>query len=56
MEQFNGLRGNNGTVKVDSASYGEIKEWFLATFTEFGEYAKKRDDIIRSIKEQKEVA
>ena len=54
MKAFNTLRGkaNDDLEKVvGGASYGEIKEWFLATFKEIAEYNQKGTDILKNAKE-----
>jgi hypothetical protein len=54
MKAFNTLRGkaNDDLEKVvGGASYGEIKEWFLATFKEIAEYNQKVSDILKNAKE-----
>lgn len=59
MEAFNILRGKGSKDLqgvVETASYGEIREWFLSTYPEIAEYNQKVSDILNSTKSKKEAA
>lgn len=59
MNAFNTLRGKGSKDLqgvVETASYGEIREWFLSTYPEIAEYNQKVSDILNSAKSKKEAA
>ncbi len=59
MGEYNELRANTDEAKellIESASYTEVVEWFLATFPEIAAYHKKREALIAKIEERKKNA
>ena len=59
MRAFNTLRGKgNEDIQgvVETASYSEIREWFLSTYPEIAEYNQRVLDILKSVKDKKDAA
>ena len=49
MAMFNDLRATSEEAKVfgaESASYGEIRTWFLRQYPAFADFQKKRDALL----------
>lgn len=49
MKDYLDLRGKSEAAKnalANSASYGEIKEWFLDTYPEIAKFHKRREELL----------
>ena len=56
LADFMLLRGKSEeaeALEAESASYAEIKEWFLATYPAFAAFQKKREELLNKSKEAK---
>lgn len=59
MLEYMMLRGESEEAEdafAESASYQEIKDWFLDTFPAIAEFHKKREKMIKATRQKKEVA
>ena len=59
MLEYMMLRGESEEAEeafAESASYQEIKDWFLDTFPAIAEFHKKREKMIEATRQKKEVA
>ena len=59
MLEYMMLRGESEEAEeafADSASYQEIKDWFLDTFPAIAEFHKKREKMIEATRQKKEAA
>lgn len=54
MNEFNTLRGKNGSEISATATYGEIKMWFLNTYPEFEKTRSDIEDIMKRVREERE--
>ena len=56
MKAYFNLRGESEAAKAVGAnakSYGEIKEWFLDAFPEFGQFYRDRENLLNQIADKK---
>lgn len=56
MAEYLFLRGESAEAKdvnADSASYGEIKDWFFETFPEIEKFHKDRETLLKKIEDQR---
>lgn len=54
MNEFKTLRGKNGSEISATATYGEIKMWFLNTYPEFEKTRSDIEDIMKRVKAERE--
>ena len=54
INEFNTLCGKNGEISA-TASYGEIKMWFLNTYPEFEQRRSEIDEIINRVKRDRKL-
>ena len=53
MKEFNTLRGDKNNSLSATASYGQLKIWFLNKYPEFEKMREDIEDIMKKVKEER---